>query len=97
MFLALSYNKVANWHTHIVNGVIIQHAHTNSDDSHHHHSHSKKDFLVLNIINSHFWSQIQTQFLPPIFETTIIPYIITDLIRLSYPQISSSNKSPPVK
>jgi len=95
LFLALSYNKVANWHIHIINGIPFQHAHANSDTSTHHHSHSKTELVVLNIINGLFWDQIQSEFLPNIIEKDIRPYFIKNVVLVCFSSKEFSNKSPP--
>ena len=95
LFFTSSYNKVANWHTHIINGVLIQHAHPNSDKSQQQHSHTKSELLVINIIDGHFWDNVQQVILPSITELPIVPYVAVELFRVFLPTQSFSNKSPP--
>jgi len=96
LFLALSYNKVANWHIHIVNGIAIRHAHANTDTTNHHHSHSKTELLILNIINGTFWNYIQMDFLPSVVEIEIIPYYVQNSSVFFTPKTIFLNKSPPI-
>ncbi len=97
LFAALSFNKVANWHTHIINGIVIQHSHTvpSGSDNPTQHSHSKTELSFINLIDSSFWDQVQIHFLPQIFEKASITSQIVILPKIILIAREFSNKSPP--
>lgn len=95
LFIALSFNKVANWHTHVINGVIVQHAHSNSDNSTQHHSHSNAELSFISITDGNYWDQIQFNFLPQIIETKVMTYQLRALLERSLIVGKLPNKSPP--
>ena len=97
LFAALSFNKVANWHTHIINGIVIQHSHAMSSGSDNptQHSHSKTELSFINLIDGSFWDQVQIHFLPQIFEKSSITSQIVILPKIILIAREFSNKSPP--
>ena len=96
LFVSLSYNKVANWHTHIVNGVIIQHTHANSDTPNKHHSHTKAELAIIAVTNGTFFENSITPNIPIIAEQNYSceNYKIYTVVSTRF--IQFPNKSPPI-
>ena len=95
LFVILSYNKVSNWHTHIVNGVIIQHAHASSDKSQQKHSHTKAELTVIAITDGNFLENSIFPNIPIIAEQDYTFEIHKKIQLISNRFIRPSNKSPP--
>jgi len=95
LFIAISFNKVGNLHTHFVNGISIQHAHPFNHASKSHHSHSKSQILSIFLLNGTFIEDHQILELPLII---MEDYQLSNFCQSDYilsPDIHLSNKSPP--
>ena len=95
LFIAISFNKVGNLHTHSVNGVSIQHAHPYDQASKSPHSHSKSQFISILLLDGLFIEDLQVPELPLI---KMEEYIQNDFYKTDYislVDIHLSNKSPP--
>ena len=96
LFIVVSYNKVSNWHIHIVNGQAVKHAHANSDDSQQKHTHNTSEIAFLSILDGQFSDDIQTQFLPQVFEKELNTSYVLNTKTIELKLRAFSNKSPPL-
>ena len=94
LFFVVSFNRVSNWHTHFINGVSIKHSHP--FDTKHKHSHTKKEFQLINLIDSSFIEDSSNAEIPIILSSHFSQIESSDYKTITHRFSLTSNKSPPI-
>jgi len=96
LFITISLNKVSNWHTHLVNGHSVQHAHPFNHASNNPHSHSRSQIISIQLLNGIFLEDVSIPQIPLVTETAYerLDFFKSDL-EISV-RIYISNKAPPL-